>query len=668
MTTSHVKAQGTLLLVALLALNPVVWFLTTDSWMLAIGFLSAGVLLVLGAYRHFGFGLPTIYVVNAIVVLGVWVHAELLVRVRFKDYVMEDLYHIKHGYYFNRPNLRSQLSDKEYSTEYLTNKDGFRIGYSQQLEATFSTVDWLFIGDSYTQGAQVQFEELYTTLLYRHFPNKIVLNAGISGWGIPQEAAYLRDALKRHRPKLVVLQVSSFNDFMKVFPTEATFSDQLMQRSLLVRLILQNIKYENPASLPLGRWAEPFYPDVRSNTRFNIFFKKSSPEKERDLAAYSRYLREMAREVRASNAQLVLVLIPTKEQIHFPHFEEVVEGFRLDPRDLDMDRPRKFLQHLSDSLAITLIDAQPAFEETNIEPFFEYDEHLNPHGHTVLAELLTERLAPEAGPESTILSRDYAGDRYPTYAPDGSLMYQSLAGGNMELFRADAAFEESTRLTYNDVPESHPVLSVNGRLAFTEGDPSNGNTRVVLARSDGSGRIAVQEKPYEFGAIPAFSPDGKRLAFAAWSVKGGSFTAPRILVKDLEDGGTHEVTNGSSETWRPIFSPDGRQLAYIQKVDSQFDIFIADLSTGAVDRLTETPWDEWDPSFSQDGRQLVFAAKADGNWDLFSIALVNRRLTRLTLTQGNEWDPVFTPDGDSITYAGEYGAFSGIYRISAQPK
>jgi hypothetical protein len=524
------------------------------------------------------------------------------------------------------------------------------------------------LGDSYTQGAQVQFEELYTTRLYRRFPNKIVANAGISGWGIVEELNYFRDAVKRHQPKIVFLEVSNFNDFMKVSPRSAGVSDHLIQRSLFARLLLQDFKFQNPVRLPLGRWAEPFYADDESNRRFNIFYKRSSPEKERDLASYAMYFGRLARAVSEEGARLVVILLPTKEQIRFGYLNEVVTEFQLDPSDLDMSRPNQFMRELTDSLGVQLIDVLDEFTTAPGEPYFAYDEHLTPYGHDLLADIVARRvLAGDTTVVPEILSETYAGDRYPTYSADGSLMvFQSFADGNMELFLSPSDSVSPRRLTFNDVHESHPAIGFPGdRLAFTEGDQATGETRVVVSDLDGANRKKITAARDEFGAIPSFSSDGKKLAYAGWSLNAdsGTWATPQIVICDLDSGRKRVITSGSNESWRPVFSPDGRTVAFISKVGDQFDLFQYDLISGSLKRLTDTPFDEWDPQFAPDGRRLVYAAKAHGNWDLFLLSLSSGDLTQLTATRGDEWDPAFFPGGTHVAYGGEYGIFRGIFRL-----
>lgn len=664
---SKPHSRSALLLASLLIANPVMLFLLFDSVTLALFVCGATLAAIQLCYGYFGSRLPTVYLVNVLAVGSLFAHGEVLIRYRFSDYVIEDLYYIHDGYFFNRPTLRSRITGKEYAADYLTNLDGFRIGYSQQTSVTYHKVDWLFLGDSYTQGAQVQFEQLYTTLLYRMFPDRTVANAGISGFGIPEEYEYFVHDGRALNPRIVFLQVSNFNDFMKVQRKTEALSDYIVQYSSFARFLLQGIKYQNPAALPLGRWTEPFYPDLKSNRLFNVFYTETSPEKERDLAAYGQYLRLLRDSVKAAGGELVLVQLPTKEQVRPRYLEEVVRSFHLDVAKLDMARPDALLKGLADSLQIALIDLLEPFQWAAQEPYFQYDEHLTPYGHELLAEVLATWLRQRGETSSTqILSSSYEGARYPVFSPAGDrILYQSPTDGNMELYLGDTALASARRLTYDDVDESHATFSPSGdRIAYTEGSQDSGTTKVVIAGLDGSARLTLPPEAGAYGAIPAFSPDGRRIAYARWRRSGNTrdLGPSQIVIADLLSGETKAITAPAADAWRPVFSHTGDSLVYIAKVGRQFDLFLYDLHSGATRRLTRTSYDEWDPQFSHSGGDIVYAAMADGNWDLFKMNLRSGRNERLTSTLGNEWDPSFAPDDRSIVYGGEYGIFRGIYR------
>ncbi|MBK7832991.1 MAG: SGNH/GDSL hydrolase family protein [Gemmatimonadetes bacterium] len=432
------RPSSVLFIAALLCANPMVMLILGWSPLLALLLAVLTIVLLQWLWRTRGMSLLTVYATNFAALAGVWLHAEALVRARYHDYVMEDLY-FQHGtYYFNRPNLRSRLRDREYAVDYLTNRDGYRIGGSQDPERTVSQVDWLFLGDSYTQGAQVDFEELYTTRLYRQFPDRVVLNAGVSGWGLYESLAFLRARGADLRPATVFVQIANFNDFMKVAPRRAGLSDYLMQSSEAIRLLLQDIKYENPTSLPLGRWVEPFYASDDANRRYNVFYVPTSKEKAQDLRGVSTVLRELAATCKDIGARLVFIQVPTKEQVSYTYLEEVVTGLRIDPRLLDMDRPNRLIRSIADSLGVAVIDPLEQWREAPVFPFFHYDEHLTAVGHEMLATAVTSFLRRSVAESHVrILSTSYNGDRYPQFVPSGdSILFHSPRDGNSELLHA----------------------------------------------------------------------------------------------------------------------------------------------------------------------------------------------------------------------------------------
>src|SRR4030095_1105934 len=120
------------------------------------------------------------------------------------------------------------------------------------------------------------------------------------------------------------LQLCSFNDFMNVEPSLVGFTDRLMTYSAFLRYLLADFKFTNPAELPLGRWTEPFHADARGNADFNIFYNESSPTKERDLAAFRGYLTSLRDAVQRNGSHLLVVLIPTKEQVHKRYLDDVI--------------------------------------------------------------------------------------------------------------------------------------------------------------------------------------------------------------------------------------------------------------------------------------------------------------------------------------------------------
>lgn len=670
---SWLLPRAALLLGTLVAANPIVMLALFENGVVTTAVLVGTVVALQAAYKPGGRSLVFGYAVNFLVVGFVLLHAEYGFRTFLPDHVVPNIYRQGDGYFFNLPFLRLTFEDEEYRAVYVTNVQGIRIGEVTDPGRAIEKADWVFVGDSFTQGAQVPFDALYTSRLYKTFTDRIIVNLGASGLGVAQELSLYRALGARLKPSTVFLQISPFNDFMNVEPRRVGFWQRFMQRSAIYRTAMQRWRFEDPRLLPLRRWTEPFYSDSESNRRFNVFYRETSPGKERDLKLFQRYVREFKDAVEKDGTRLVLVLLPTREQVSTAALTEVEGAFAIDSEQLDMLRPNELVASVGRELGLQVIDLLPRLREEGAGAFFEWDEHLTPQGHVAVAEGITEAIIPwavRAASWTRIVPVDSA--RYPRPSCGGTrLSYQALVRGTMEVFTVDSATHGVTQLTFDGTPKSHPVLSANcDLLLYTLGESESKRTEVVLMELP-TGRTTVLTLGFrEYGAIPTFSPDGRYVAYAEWQESGqtNSLTNPVLVVLDLVSKRKRYVTESSHESWRPVFSPDGRSLVFIANPAGQFDIYQADLATGRILQLTATPYDEWDPSYSQFGQKVIYAGWKDGNWDLFLVDVQSRHEQRLTLTNGDEWDPVFGPGDESVFFAAEFGMFAGIYEMPFDPK
>jgi Tol biopolymer transport system component len=668
---NHTLKRIILFLVVIILINPVVLYLVSGNiiFSILIPLLSVAVILLLNESKKTK---PlSVLVFNLLLVLSFFLHAEAIFTTNFSDYIIEDLYEVKQKYYFNRPLLNKTFRDKEFIVQYKTNKQGFRIGSEDEPEIEVEKIDWLFLGDSYTQGAQVQYEDLYTSKLFNFFPDKIIANAGISGMGLPEEYNYYINEGKTFKPKKVILQVCNFNDFMNVKERQSGFSDYLMHYSNFARFLLYGFKYANPAELPLGRWTEPFYPNEKANEDYNIFYKSSSEIKKQDILNFEAYLKKLNEVVVKNGAELVVVQIPTKEQVYYKFFEEVITNFKIDASKLDMNLPNKFLDRICKENGIKHLDLLNDFTDSEQQLFYQFDEHLNVQGHEQMAKSISNFLSNDTAKhlQPKLLSIFNTGDRYPNFSMNDCnvLSFQSFRDGNMELFLADSLLQSQKRLTWNSIDEIHPWLSSdNIKIVFTEGNQADNKTKVGIMNIDGSERKYITAEKNTFGAIPAFSYGDSKITYAEWKQndKSGNFSNSYIVTYDLTTNKKDIITSDKFESWRPIFSPDNKRLFYISKeVNEKFDVFVYDLATGEKKNLTNTIYDEWDAAISRDGNYLVYAGKKNGNWDLFLQELSTAKTEQLTTSLGDEWDPTFSPCGNSIYFAGTFGFRNGIFRI-----
>lgn len=154
----------------------------------------------------------------------------------------------------------------------------------------------------------------------------------------------------------------------------------------------------------------------------------------------------------------------------------------------------------------------------------------------------------------------------------------------------------------------------------------------------------MQDEPYEspmkpFGGIESFawSPDGQQLIYVSRKKTGMEYavsTNSDLYLYDLNTKATRNITEGMmGYDTNPAFSPDGKYVAWLSMEHDGYEsdknrIFIMNLATGAKTDLT-TEWDytadaiAWNP----DGKSIYFIAAKDGVTPIFSIALKDKKVT-----------------------------------------
>src|SRR5258708_18631264 len=100
---------------------------------------------------------------------------------------------------------------------------------------------------------------------------------------------------------------------------------------------------------------------------------------------------------------------------------------------------------------------------------------------------------------------------------------------------------------------------------------------------------------------PAISPDRSEIAF----VSGGD-----IWTVPAAGGEARLVVSHPAAESRPIYSPDGKRLAFISTRTGNGDIYILTFATGALKRLTFDDSPEQLNAWSHDGKSIYFSSTA----------------------------------------------------------
>jgi Tol biopolymer transport system component len=170
-----------------------------------------------------------------------------------------------------------------------------------------------------------------------------------------------------------------------------------------------------------------------------------------------------------------------------------------------------------------------------------------------------------------------------------------------------------------DVWNDRPAWSPDGkRIAFTsthpggppDYDPEATQKHIHVMNADGSGEVQ-RVVASVWNESPTWSPDGKRIAFE--SLRDGSFD---IVVMSADDDGKAPQVVASRPGWdgQPAWSPDGSRIAYVSDwTDSNLakDIFLTTPEGGTSTQSTNgfdffpSHMLHFRPTWSPDGRRLA---------------------------------------------------------------
>jgi len=207
----------------------------------------------------------------------------------------------------------------------------------------------------------------------------------------------------------------------------------------------------------------------------------------------------------------------------------------------------------------------------------------------------------------------------PRVSPDGSRIAFSASGigsGNGELWVQDLARSMPQQLTFNTRVARSPVWSHDGKHIALTAIGAQGGYDIVWIRADGAGEPVLLLSGGGKTLYPlSFTPDGKRLGYTVSGGAGG--VDIYMLPLDLTDpehpkAGAPEpfLTSPATES-SPMFSPDGRWIAYTSDETGATEVYVRQYRAGAPasgGRWRISVGGARYPIWSHDGRHLFYLA------------------------------------------------------------
>ena len=222
-----------------------------------------------------------------------------------------------------------------------------------------------------------------------------------------------------------------------------------------------------------------------------------------------------------------------------------------------------------------------------------------------------------------------------------------------------------------------PAISPDGKLVAytireTNWDENGYETEIWLADVQ-SGTTRQLTNGRKSSTAPAWSPDGKRLAFGS-----DREDKRQIYVIDLAGGEAMKLTSAEESVAAFAWAPDGRSLAFTssdprtdalkdrEKKYAEFDVidadhrmshlYVVDVETKKIRRLTSGAFTVGRFDWSPNSREIAFDHRINsdpangGSADISVVTVADGAVRKLVTQEGPDSNPLWSPDGSTIAF------------------
>jgi Tol biopolymer transport system component/DNA-binding winged helix-turn-helix (wHTH) protein len=245
-----------------------------------------------------------------------------------------------------------------------------------------------------------------------------------------------------------------------------------------------------------------------------------------------------------------------------------------------------------------------------------------------------------------------------SFSPDGkqiAFVWNGPQGDNPDIYVKLIGSETPLRLTTSATADTKPAWSPDGRYIAFLRQSTDENAFYLIPSLGGAERKLADVFSYQVpgdGNSPYFSPDGKSLVVPDKKAADEPLGLFRVLLETGEKSRLTLAPASSLGDYYPAFSPDGKMLAFVRAPRwSTDDLYVLSLAGGEPKRLTFDNLTITGLAWTPDSREIMFTSRRGGSTrHLWRVTASGGTPERVETVGNDVLSPALSPQGNRLAY------------------